>query len=253
MANASTIDAIDDPIEVEYLRARRLSRRRQLVMILASLALTMGYVGWKVGSHLIATYWFRAHHYRVLWTFDRENPSRVGSTAVKACVEDNLFGNAHLNDALKCLGWFHRVESLDLTLAEGVRDADLAPLALLTDMESLNLDRSHQRTTYGDAAKLTDATMTLIHPLVRLRELNLGGHAITDQGLANLSDLDRLQSLDLRQTNVTDAGLEHLKRLPRLKSVDLTGTKVTPKGVRDFEAQLPGVVVLADPPPSAAR
>jgi hypothetical protein len=242
---------VDDPAELADLRRRRLINRSLLGLALAVPLASFGFLAWKAGSHKFASEWLRAHHYKVDYNFDRESRSRGGSTSVKAGVHYSLFAGNKPNDALKYLGWLHRVESLDLSIATGYTDDELAVLARLTDLESLNLDRSRHWNYFNEQPTLTDAALASIRLLTRLRELNLGGQPFTDEGLANLAGMDRLQSLDLRGTKVTDVGLERLKALPALKSLDLTGTPVTNQGVLDFEAARPGVKILADHLPLA--
>jgi hypothetical protein len=248
----ATVDAIDDPRELADLRHRRAVRRRQAWVILALALLAVGYLAWRVGAHLIASAGLRMNHYQVHWDVDRETWRQGGVTAVKAGPFP-FFSDSRPNTDLKCLPWLHRVEGLDLALATGLGDADLAGLDRLTDLRSLNLDRTGGQQWRYDPGRLTDATLARIRPLVRLRELSLGGQKITDDGLANLSGLVRLESLDLKGDAITDAGLEHLVRLPSLKSVDLQRTRVTAGGVRGFEAARPGVLVLFDPPSPSPR
>ena len=250
-ATSNHAAALDDPGELADLRRRRLINKGLLCLALSVPLMAFGFLTWKGGVHVFASGWLRAHNHKVTYSLDRENRSRGGSTSVKAGVHSAFFSASKPNDALKYLGWLHRVESLDLSMATDYKDGDLAVLAQLTDLESLNLDRVRHFVWWNDGPTLTDAALASIRDLTRLRELQLGGQNFTDEGLANLAKLDRLQNLDLRQTKVTDAGLARLKLLSALKSLDLTGTPVTNQGVLDFEAARPGVRVLADHLPLA--
>ena len=249
MATASNLGAIVDPAEVAYWQRRRVVRRRQFWAIVVAAVLATGFVGWRVGSHVVAAWWLEANQYVVLWGIDRGNWKGGGVTTVRYSARPVLFGSTRPNLDLKFLTNLHHLEELDLSTMVGIRDADMANLDDLTGLRRLNVDRSRQP-PWGklDSAGLTDATLARIGRLSRLRDLNLGGQKFTDSGLKGLAGLDQLESLDLVETAITDAGLEPLKGLRRLKSLDLTRTKVTAQGVRNFEAAKPGVKVVADPP-----
>ena len=253
MVTTPTALAIDDPLEIAYLHRRRVGRRRQFWTIVIAASLAVGYVGWKVGSHLIASAWLEANHLRVVWEADKDTWKQGGVTTVKYVDLHSFFQDAGRHSNLRLLTWLHRVEELDLSQLTGLRDAHLVILDDLTGLQSLNLDWNSQPPWMWlkqESAGLTDATLARIGRLSRLRTLRVGGQAITDAGLKHLAGLDQLQSLDLVGTEITDAGLEHLKTLRGLKSVDLTRTNVTAQGVSNFEAAMPGVKVVADPLPS---
>ena len=78
---------------------------------------------------------------------------------------------------------------------------------------------------------MTDATLTHLEQLPRLRLVELTATKITDEGLRHLEGLTQLHSLSLTHTNITGSGLRHLKGLSQLQSLDLTGTKVTDAGL----------------------
>ena len=216
--------------------------------------LATGYVGWKAGSHLAAAWWLEANQYVVIWGLDRDNWKQGGVTTVRYSPRPAFFGSVRPNHDLRFLKNLHHLDELDLSTTTGVRDADLTNLDKLTDLRRLNLRRSLQPAWMKNESEgLTDSILARIGRLTRLQELSLGAQKITDSGLKNLAGLDRLESLDLVGTGITDAGLEHLKAFQRLKSVDLTRTNVTSQGLSNFEASMPGVKVVADPPPTAAR
>ena len=77
-----------------------------------------------------------------------------------------------------------------------VRDADLAPLRGLTQLQTLNL--------WG--SQLTDAGLEYVGRLKNLRKLDLSDNSITDAGLVHLQGLTQLETLELQGTQVTDAG-----------------------------------------------
>jgi hypothetical protein len=251
-ANSTVMAEINDPAEIAYWNHRTVVRRRQLLVFLISVILTITFVVWKVARHLSATLWLEANQYVVLWSIDKENWKQGGSTTVRySSPQFNLFSSERPVFDLKFLKNLHSLEELDLSTLAWIRDVDLVNLGDLTALQRLNLDRSrHQDWIKASEQGLTDSTLTQIGRLTRLVDLNLGGQKITDAGLKDLAGLDQLRSLDLVETEITDAGLEHLKALRGLKSLDLSRTKVTAQGVSNFEAARPGVRVLSDPPPT---
>ncbi len=88
--------------------------------------------------------------------------------------------------------------------------ANIAPLAGLTSLQSLNLD----------STQVTD--LTALAALTSLQSLNLDSTQVTD--LTPLAALTNLQSLNLAFTKVTDLTL--LAALTNLQSLNLNGTKV---------------------------
>jgi hypothetical protein len=64
----------------------------------------------------------------------------------------------------------------------------------------------------------------------RLRELDLSGAQVSDDGLVHLAGLTQLTSLGLGQTQVTGRGLSHL-RAPQLSWLDLDKSQVTDAGL----------------------
>lgn len=84
---------------------------------------------------------------------------------------------------------------------------------------------------------MTDATLTHLDQLPRLRSVELSGTQVTDAGLRHLEGLTQLQSLGLAYTNITGGGLRHLKGLSQLQSLDMTGTKVTNAGLSSLNGQ----------------
>jgi hypothetical protein len=106
-----------------------------------------------------------------------------------------------------------------------------------------------------EQSQFSDADLTLLRPLTRLWELNLGHSNITDRGLANIKDLTTLHTIYLDGTQVTDAGLKHLDNMqdlatlilaseqftdaafkhivkhPKLKVLNLNSTQVTDTGI----------------------
>jgi YHS domain-containing protein len=128
------------------------------------------------------------------------------------------------------------------------------PIGLITSNEPwLQCSASLIGTDFGDAEL---AALAPVAP--NLRWLDLGGTAITDDGLKHLdamrnvtrlhlerthiSDsglfhlaaLSNLEYLNLYATGISDSGLEVLHKLPKLRQVYLWETKVTPESARAF-------------------
>ncbi|WP_406695023.1 leucine-rich repeat domain-containing protein [Singulisphaera sp. Ch08] len=92
---------------------------------------------------------------------------------------------------------------------------------------------------------VTDATLSYVKGMSRLRELDLNGTKVTDLGLAALQGLPSLETLRLRDTGVTDAGFRDvLATSETLKQLDLRGTAVTREAVRAWKDAKPGRRVM---------
>lgn len=86
-----------------------------------------------------------------------------------------------------------------------------------------------------------DAVVARLKGFDRLRELDLGGTKVTDEGLKVLRDLPSLTSLRLGNTRITDAGFrESLAGKESLTRLDLSGTAVADETVADWRAAKPG-------------
>lgn len=78
---------------------------------------------------------------------------------------------------------------------------------------------------------ITDADLECLDGFTNLRELNLFGTQVTNDGLQHVGGQTNLRKLWLSETRVTDDGLEHLRGLTELQSLDLAGTRVTDTGL----------------------
>ena len=96
-------------------------------------------------------------------------------------------------------------------MSAGTQVTDLAPLAGLTALQTLNVSR----TQVADLAPLAGLTA--------LQTLDVSGTQVTD--LAPLAGLTALQTLDVSGTQVTD--LAPLAGLTALQTLDVSGTQVT--------------------------
>ena len=76
----------------------------------------------------------------------------------------------------------------------------------------------------GGSKHLTDAGVAHLARMTELRELDLGGCAISDRSLEILGRLPTLEKIGLWRTGISDAGVAHLAKSPRLVQVDLAWT-----------------------------
>lgn len=124
---------------------------------------------------------------------------------------------------------------LDINLthyeAGPVNLADLAPIA--KNIMALDLSRT----------RLKDADLAPLAGMTNLVRLELKRNTITDAGLVHVQGLVELETLNLFDTQVTDAGLAQLAGLKRLQKVFVFNTKVTASGAATLQKAIPGVVV----------
>ena len=124
---------------------------------------------------------------------------------------------------------------LDINLthyeAGPVNLADLSPIA--KNIMALDLSRT----------RLKDADLAPLAGMTNLVRLELKRNTITDAGLVHVQGLVELETLNLFDTQVTDAGLAQLAGLKRLQKVFVFNTKVTAGGAAALQKAIPGVVV----------
>src|SRR6266849_9017224 len=120
---------------------------------------------------------------------------------------------------------------VDFHLGASCTDQQLAPLAKIKNIVSLNLGKT----------SVTDAGLAYVKPLTGLVQLHLEQTKITDKGLAQLKGLENLSYLNLHGTAVSDAGLGQLTGLKNLRNLYVWQTKVTDEGIKKLKQALPGV------------
>jgi Leucine-rich repeat (LRR) protein len=98
-----------------------------------------------------------------------------------------------------------------------LKDKDLAHLAYLNELESLNL---------ADTA-ITDSGLAYIAALHNLRSLCLSNACVTNRGLEHIAKLRQLSCLNLDGTQVDDDGIRKIKGLDKLIMLTLIGTKIS--------------------------
>jgi hypothetical protein len=85
-----------------------------------------------------------------------------------------------------------------------------------------------------------DRALENLQGMDKLRELDLNGTGITDQGLAVVAALPQLKTLRIARTKITDEGFhEHLFSKESLVHLDLTGTQVKGKTKREWKKHKP--------------
>lgn len=116
-------------------------------------------------------------------------------------------------------------------------DADLAQLAVFTQLEKLDLRNT----------KVGDAGLKHFRNLHGIKALNVGLTQVTDESMPVIAKFEKLQALGLVGTQVTDAGIARLERLKHLEELDVRCTQVTKTGLAPFLAR-PGLQAQFDDP-----
>lgn len=139
------------------------------------------------------------------------------------------------NDALPAIASIKQLRSLEAEDASLF--GDIGALAVLTDLQKLNLMR-----TYVDAqsfvplknlTKLRDVRLrgtatraTVLDSLLASKDtltyLDLTECPIVDAELAPIEQFQKLETLEIWQTDLSDAGLPHIGKLINLKSLDIS-------------------------------
>jgi hypothetical protein len=84
---------------------------------------------------------------------------------------------------------------------------------------------------------VTDATVTILGDLPKLKELTLNDSSITDASLAKLAALPRLESLRIARTRVTAEGVRAFLAAPppRLRQIDVSGNDIPTSILRQWK------------------
>ncbi|MCA9312369.1 MAG: hypothetical protein KDA21_14240, partial [Phycisphaerales bacterium] len=89
-----------------------------------------------------------------------------------------------------------------------------------------SLDVAANLSLLGERA--TNETLALLAPLgERLVRLDIGGTAITDDGLTSLPAYPRLVRLQIQKTAITDSGFRVLARMHQIEDLDCSETAIT--------------------------
>ena len=112
------------------------------------------------------------------------------------------------------------VQTLSLTNAKNIYDAELEPIGKFKELTSLELRN----------CALNGKGLAHLTELKKLKLLDLSETFVKDQRLEYLAGLTNLEDLNLWHTQVTDAGLVHLEGLNKLKRLNLDQCKITAAG-----------------------
>ena len=138
-----------------------------------------------------------------------------------------------------------QLERLYFRDCRGITDEGVKHLVGLTQLKALSF-YSEQLLRPGEAqSQVTDAGVTYLKQLVRLEELDLFGHDLSDRSVEVLTGMNELQDLTLSGHGFTNAGLDGLARLSKLRNLRLFETAVTTNGVAALKQRLPNVNVNA--------
>jgi Leucine-rich repeat (LRR) protein len=171
---------------------------------------------------------------------------------------------------IRQIGTWGQLRSVRVASAP-LRDADLAPLAALTNLERLEL-LDVRLTDAGlkafekcvglkwlllNGTDVGDGSIALINGFKELRELGLADTSLTDAGLAELK-LPDLRRLDVSETLVSDESLAMLALSGRLNTIDVAGTRATAAGLASLRKAILGLQLerpwpIEEPAPAEVR
>lgn len=135
---------------------------------------------------------------------------------------------AKLTDAaMPSIGTLVRLKKLRLK-GNQLTDAGMEHLKNLRDLEVLDIAHGNW---VESRMRITDAGLAPVANFTRLRELELGGLPVGDDGFAKLGGLSELRILNLAGTQITGKGLQHLKNFPQLESLMLAGRSIDNAGL----------------------
>lgn len=136
-------------------------------------------------------------------------------------VEINLAGYADLDDSLlDLIGEQTNLERLDLART-GLKNEQTIKLGSLTALKDLNLG--------GNA--LTFASLHSIKAMKGLEKLNLDGMKPAAEGLDVLGTLTKIKTLILRRSGIDGADLNFLLPLADLETLDIGATRIGDRGI----------------------
>ncbi|MGH9671592.1 MAG: leucine-rich repeat domain-containing protein [Bryobacteraceae bacterium] len=183
----------------------------------------------------------------------------------------NLRGTKITDTTLEHLSGIETLEAIDAGFAQ-VTDVGLDHLVSLANLKELTIGgnkltdmgleslRQLHGLTYLDLAgmqrtdsglwsvSLTEFGVDVIAGLRELRELRLGGMAVSARSFEKLKTLAKLERLGLQGCRrVGDDAMAVLATYPALKVVDVKGTAVSEKGLALLRQAKPAMTVLSGP------
>ena len=125
-----------------------------------------------------------------------------------------------------------------------IDDEDIRQLAALTELHSLAIPH---------AKNVTNESMEVIAKVPGLRNLDLAGVSIDNEGLKPLRNHPTLQRLVLNESRVTDDGLETVATIPNLNTLELYRCFITDEGCRHIGRMRNLVKISLDSTPVSDR
>ena len=113
------------------------------------------------------------------------------------------------------------IQTISLTNAKNIYDAELEPLGKFKELTSLELRN----------CALNGKGLVHLAGLKKLKLLDLSETFVKDAGLKSLAGMTTLEDLNLWHTLITDAGLESIAGLVNLKRLNLDACKISAKGM----------------------
>ncbi|MCE9524542.1 MAG: hypothetical protein K8R36_00640 [Planctomycetales bacterium] len=113
------------------------------------------------------------------------------------------------------------IQTISLTNAKNIYDAELEPLGKFKELTSLELRN----------CALNGKGLVHLAGLKKLKLLDLSETFVKDAGLKSISGITSLEDLNLWHTLITDAGLESIAGLVNLKRLNLDACKISAKGI----------------------
>jgi hypothetical protein len=240
------------PPERERLEGRRALRLAVVAGLFLVFASLFGAFSIRVGTHLVAAWWFKSLHCFVGWEVHETNWREGGTTSVSYGWK-NSWNPKFSDDDLDHLRKLLRVVKLDLAECNTITNAGLAKLRGLDFLTELNLERlnRYRYARYGAPWDLlTNACLVHLQALRGLEKLTLAGNLITDSGLSQIATITNLKTLDLEATEVSDAGLICLAGMKNLEVVNLGATHVTKEGLAKLQMARPDLTIELDVEPA---
>jgi hypothetical protein len=137
----------------------------------------------------------------------------------------------------------NRLAAVDLGPREKFVDGELHLTLTGWDRDDYSLLQSKPDAVVVQMANsdVDDSTLKYLAGMAKLRELDLNGSKVSDDGLRSIETLPSLETLRLRDTPVTDLGFKRsLCPMARLKQLDLRGTRVSREAIDAWKKDKPG-------------
>lgn len=159
-----------------------------------------------------------------LWDVDINDPS-IAQIANCRSLRKVRLGNMPVND--ESLIHLQKLNQLVALTLDETGSKGFQHITNCSSLETLEIYGGH----------LTDADLTSLTRLAKLRKLSLYECSVTDEGAKNLAGSALgLTELDLRGNPLTDAAMPYLARLPDLEYLVLGDQPITDDGLRELKA-----------------